>query len=127
MPDNQRPYCEVQGIAFHAYHGAYAIEREQGQTFVVDVALYGDFAKGAEVTDRLDDTIDYAAVCSTVVSIGTTTRVNLLERLAALLGDALIAQCDASKVTVTVSKRPPAGTDGDPARFTVRVSRTRGD
>jgi len=120
-----QPYSEVIGISFFAFHGAYPEEKENGQTFTVDVALYGDFANRAEFSDALDETVDYAAVCQTVINIGTTTRVDLLERLGALMADELIAKFPVTSVTVSVSKNPPAGVPGDPKRFTVRVRRSR--
>lgn len=121
----KNPYSEVVGISFFAFHGAYPEEKENGQTFTVDVALFGDFANRAEISDDLNETVDYAAVCRTIIEIGTTTRVDLLERLGAMMADELIANFPVSAVTVSVSKQPPAGVPGDPKRFTVRVRRSR--
>jgi len=49
----------LEGIEFHAYHGAYPEESILGNRFTVDLELDTDF-KTAMESDALKDTVDYA-------------------------------------------------------------------
>jgi dihydroneopterin aldolase len=94
---------ELQGLEVHAHHGVYAEEQEHGQRFIFDVTLVPVSARACE-TDRLSDAVDYGAVAAVVVRTATQRRYDLLERLAAVIGDTLLARFPLERVTVTVHK-----------------------
>ncbi len=48
-------------MEFHAYHGCFAEEQIIGNTFIVDLHLDTE-TDASELSDKLDETVDYAAV-----------------------------------------------------------------
>lgn len=58
----------LRGMRFFARHGVFEAERNLGQRFVVDVRI-GACLRAAGNSDDLDDTINYAAVHSTVQDV----------------------------------------------------------
>ncbi|MCW2968729.1 MAG: folB [Solirubrobacteraceae bacterium] len=59
---------EISGLSLYTHHGVSDAEREIGQRLVVDLRLeLGDV--DATVTDMVDDTVDYAEVCSAVALV----------------------------------------------------------
>src|SRR6266850_952002 len=65
--------------------------------FSVDVELALDLAPAA-VSDDLAAAVDYGAVARRIVEIGTRQRVNLIERLAGLIAEALLKEFPAPEV-----------------------------
>ncbi len=52
---------EIRGLELFAYHGCNPEERRDGQVFMLDLCLRADFARAC-VSDRLEDTVNYAGV-----------------------------------------------------------------
>jgi dihydroneopterin aldolase len=94
---------ELRGLVIVARHGVYEEEQREGQRFVVDVRLTPRSALACE-TDRLGDAIDYGAVAEAVVRVTETRRFDLVERLAAVIGDTLLVRFPLERVAVTVHK-----------------------
>jgi dihydroneopterin aldolase len=94
---------ELRGVAVHAHHGVYPEEQEQGQRFVVDVTLMPVSARASE-SDRLEDAVDYGAVAGVIVQVASERRYDLIERLAAVIGDTLLARFPIERVRVSVHK-----------------------
>ncbi len=61
----------------------------------------------ATVTDRIEDTVDYAAVCDTANLVAQQRSYKTLERLCAAIADRLIEQYDAQAVWVKAAKPEP--------------------
>ncbi len=115
------PVIEIIGLEVFAHHGVHDFERQEGQPFLFDILLVGSPA--AEQSDRLEDTLDYGAVCDRVVELAEGGPYNLLERLAAVVADDLLAGFGASAVTVTVHKpKAPIGHPFADVRVTVHRS-----
>jgi dihydroneopterin aldolase len=70
------------GIRSHAHIGLSDEERAIAQWVVVDLALDFTSPPTATHTDRIDDTVDYAALTATVVKVCSARPYALLERLA---------------------------------------------
>ena len=51
----------IKGLRVFAYHGVNPEEKENGQTFELDITLHTDLSR-AGMTDDLNDTINYASV-----------------------------------------------------------------
>jgi dihydroneopterin aldolase len=81
----------------------YGFEREQGQEFVVDVALALDLDRAAH-TDDVADTVHYGELADALVAIVGGEPVHLIETLADRLAAACLADRRVSAVTVTVHK-----------------------
>lgn len=91
------------GVRATGYHGVYEHERSEGQEFLVDTTLFLDIARAAE-TDEVTDTVHYGQIAERIVAIIEGEPVNLLERLAQLIADALLAEHGVRRVRVTVHK-----------------------
>lgn len=110
-------------VRFFGRHGVTKAEESVGAWFAVDVALTVDLTPAA-VSDDLGAAIDYGAVAKRVVEIGTGPRVNLIERLAGLMAEALLREFPAREVRVRVRKltAPLDGLVGTPG---VELTRRR--
>ena len=80
---------EVLGLAVHAHHGVREHEKARGQRFVLDLVLVPRSSEGCE-SDRLEDTVSYSDAANLAVAIATEQRFDLIERLAAVVADALL-------------------------------------
>ena len=109
-------------VRFYGQHGMTAAEQTIGAWFSVDAELAVDLTAAA-VSDELTATVDYGAVARRIVEIGTRQRVNLLERLAGLIAEALLREFPARQVRVRVRKLTPPleGLVGTPGVELVRV------
>jgi dihydroneopterin aldolase len=94
---------EVLGLAVHAHHGVREHEKERGQRFLLDLVLVPLSGEGCE-SDRLEDTVNYSEAANVAVEIATSRRFDLIERLAAVIADALLAQLPLERATVRVHK-----------------------
>lgn len=113
----------LENVRFFGHHGVTKGEQTVGAWFTVDVALSLDLAP-ASLSDDLGATVDYGRVARRIVEIGTKERVNLLERLAGLLADALLREFPARQVRLRVRKLTPPmeGLHGIPG---VEITRRR--
>ena len=113
----------LENVRFFGHHGVTKAHQNLGAWFSVDVALAFDVTP-ASLSDDLGATVDYGLVARRIVEIGTKERVNLLERLAALLADALLRDFPAREVRLRVRKLTPPmeGLHGTPG---VEITRTR--
>jgi dihydropteroate synthase len=97
---------EVTGLSLYTHHGVSAAEREVGQRLVLDLRLeVGEC--DATVTDLVEDTVDYAAVCERVALVAQQRSYKTLERLCSALADRLLADFAAEEVWVKATKPEP--------------------
>ncbi len=97
---------EIVGLSLFTHHGVTAAEREVGQRLVLDVRF--DVGEpDALVTDRVEDTVDYAEVCQVIALTAQQRSYKTLERLCAVIADRLATQFSAESVTVKASKPEP--------------------
>jgi dihydroneopterin aldolase len=99
---------ELRGLRVLARVGLLAYEQEQDQPLELDLDLEVDLA-AAGTSDDLADTVDYGAVCAAVEAAVRAGPVALLERMATLVSEAVLALDDRiDTVDVVVRKlRPP--------------------
>ena len=79
---------EISGLSLFTHHGVTDAEQEAGQRLIFDVSFEVEDCD-ATVTDRLEDTIDYAAVCQAVALVATERSYRTLERLCTAVADML--------------------------------------
>ncbi|MGI9577349.1 MAG: dihydroneopterin aldolase [Microthrixaceae bacterium] len=105
---SDRDSIELKGLSVTAVVGVLPEERDRAQPLNVDLELEVDLT-AAGLSDSLDDTVDYGAVCDRVVEVVQRAEPLLLERLAALVADAVLAlDGRVVSITVAISKlRPP--------------------
>jgi dihydroneopterin aldolase len=96
----------IEGLSLYTNHGMSDAERELGQRLIFDVTMeLGDVA--ATTTDRLEDTVDYAAVCEQVALAAQERSYATLERLCSAVADRLIDRFTAESVSVKATKPEP--------------------
>ena len=97
---------EIVGLSLFTHHGVTAAEREIGQRLVLDVRF--DVGEpDALITDRVEDTVDYAEVCNAVALVAQQRSYRTLERLCAAIAERLIDDFDVEYVWVKASKPEP--------------------
>jgi dihydroneopterin aldolase len=97
---------EVRGLSVYTHHGVTEAEREVGQRLEIDVALDVPDCD-AVLTDRVDDTIDYAEVCDIVAHGATERSYRTLERLCHVIGERLMRRFGSESVRVRAAKPEP--------------------
>ena len=97
---------EITGLSLFTHVGVTAAEREVGQRLLLDLRL--DVGEcDATVTDRIEDTVDYAEVCDSANLVAQQRSYKTLERLCAAIADRLLDQYQTQSVWVKASKPEP--------------------
>lgn len=97
---------EISGLSLYTHHGVSAAEREIGQRLLIDLRL--DLGEtDATVTDRVEDTVDYAEVCQLVALVAQQRSYKTLERLCSAIADRLLGDFELEGVWVKASKPEP--------------------
>ncbi len=112
---------EIKELRVQARVGVTEEERSSPQTLVVNVRITADLER-ASMTDDLDDTIDYASAVALVANRISSEQVKLLERLAGIVGDDLVALKGVRGVTVEIAKEPPP-VEEDVKTLAVKIER----
>jgi dihydroneopterin aldolase len=122
-PPDSPDRIELRGLCALGVCGVLPEEQDRPQPLEVDVDIEADLT-AAGMSDDLDDTVDYGAVCELVERVITTETFFLIERLAERIAELILSDDRVLAVTVAVRKtRPPVAqilaTSG------VRIRRTR--
>ena len=97
---------EVSGLSWFTHVGVTEAEREVGQRLLLDLRL--DVGEcDATVTDRIEDTADYAQVCEMANLVAQQRSYKTLERLCAAIADRLLERYDLDAVWVKAAKPEP--------------------
>lgn len=115
----------VTGLEVFAYHGCTAREKEEGQVFSIDMELQYD-ATRAVSDDDLEAAIDYDRLASQAYDIATRERYELIETLAARIGEHIMRTTPASSLLVRVHK-PQAPMQREVEEVAVEVAFERDD
>ena len=83
----------IKGLRVFARHGVNEEETLYGQPFLLDIETMADLTQAGQ-TDELGDTVSYAQLIKTVRRVMTEQNDKLLERAAARVADALLAEYD---------------------------------
>ena len=97
---------ELRGLSIYTHHGVTEAEREVGQRLEFDVSFDVPDCD-AVLTDRLEDTVDYAEVCDIVALAATERSYRTLERLAQVVGERLMERYRCDSVRVRAAKPEP--------------------
>lgn len=122
-----RDVIEVLGIRATGFHGVFEHEKRDGQEFVVDVSLELDLRPAGE-SDDLAETVNYGEVAQLVVRRIEGEPFDLIERLATVIAEDVLAT-ESGRLrleTVTVTVHKPSAPVGVPfGDVLVRVRRDR--
>lgn len=97
---------DITGLSVYTHHGVSAAEREIGQRLLIDISFELDNCD-ATVTDELDDTVDYGAVCEQVWLAAQDHSYKTLERLGSAICDRLMNHFGVDSVMVRCTKPEP--------------------
>ena len=97
---------EIRGLSIYTHHGVTDAEQEVGQRLEFDVSLDVPDCD-AVLTDRLDDTVDYAEACDIVVLAATERSYRTLERLCQVVAERLMERYGSETVRVRAAKPEP--------------------
>jgi len=112
------------GLEVFAHHGVFDFERENGQTFLLDLTVWLDTA-GAAAGDDLAQTLHYGELAVEVAEAAAREPVDLIETLAERVASLVLAHPVARRVTVTVHK-PDAPIPVPFADVSITITRPRG-
>ena len=97
---------EISGLSLFTHVGVSAAEREVGQRLLLDLRL--DIGEAdATITDRIEDTVDYAEVCQAVNLVAQQRSYKTLERLCAAIAERLLERYDVGAVWIKAAKPEP--------------------
>lgn len=115
---------ELRGLRVLGRCGAGGAERAVPQPLEIDLDVHADLSAAA-ASDELTETVDYGVLCDAVVRAVSAIAVALLEHLAELIAEVVMAADDrVEAVEVAVRKiRPPVPHHVDTAG--VRIVRRR--
>jgi dihydroneopterin aldolase len=97
---------DITGLSIYTHHGVSKAEQEVGQRLLVDVSFELSICD-ATVTDQLDDTVDYGAVCQEVWLVAQNKSYKTLERLGSAICDHLMDHFGVDSVMVRCTKPQP--------------------
>ena len=97
---------ELRGLSIYTHHGVTDAEREVGQRLEFDITFDVPDCD-AVLTDRLEDTVDYAQVCDIVALAATERNYRTLERLCQVVGERLMERYGCESVRVRAAKPEP--------------------
>lgn len=93
----------IEALELDCVIGVYDFERKFEQRVLADIEISHDF-KAALASDRLIDTLDYAAVCERCRTIAREGGYQLLERLAGAIVDCLRSEFGVSRLRLRLRK-----------------------
>lgn len=93
----------IKGLKVDAVIGVYEWEQQITQPLIFDIEMVGCQYQASQ-TDDIADAINYKSVSERVAEVSVANKVALLERLAHLVAEMILAEFAPEKVTVTIHK-----------------------
>lgn len=113
----------LHGLKARGHHGVFAHEREEGQTFIVDLVLSLD-TRATAAGDDLTKTVHYGVVAEEVVAVVEGEPVDLIETLAERIAQQCLKYDAVQQVEVVVHKpEAPITVPFDDVTITITRSR----
>jgi len=101
-----RVEVDLRGVSIYTHHGVSDAEQDVGQRLEFDLSFDVPDCD-AVLTDRIEDTVDYAEVCDIVALAATERSYRTLERLAQVVGERLVERYGCESVRVRAAKPEP--------------------
>lgn len=114
----------LSGMAFNSHVGVFPEEKQNGQTFIIDVVLHCERLPATD-TDILAQTADYGKAYTLIKKTVEQARYNLIERLAGAVADALLQSFRIVVAVDVTVRKPQAPVDGLFDFMGVRIYRER--
>ena len=94
----------IKDLKFYGFHGVYPEEQIVGTSYKTDIIIDIDDSFAGFKTDRLDDTLNYEKIVECVLKIATGQKFKLIERLAQVIGEGIVAFDHVLSADVTIYK-----------------------
>ena len=114
----------IKGLRLFAYHGVNPEEKRDGQTFVLDLRLGADLSR-ARRSDRLEDTVNYAAGVKAVRAAFTARSFDLIERAAPAVCDAVLEGFPQVEEVSLLLQKPEAPVSAEFDYMAVEITQRR--
>jgi 7,8-dihydroneopterin aldolase/epimerase/oxygenase len=114
----------LKGIRGYGYTGVLPEEKVLGQWFEADLQIRLDLKPSGQ-SDDLSDTLHYGEVVKQVQDILRRSRFDLIERLATVIAEAVLAYPQVQQVKVCLTKATPPIPDFS-GRIQVELVRSKG-
>ena len=114
----------IKGLRLFAYHGVNPEEKRDGQTFVLDLRLGADLSR-ARRSDRLEDTVNYAAVVKAVRAAFAAQSFDLIERAAQAVCDAVLEGFPQVEEVSLLLQKPEAPVSAEFDYMAVEITQRR--
>jgi len=109
----------IKGLEIFAYHGVNPEEKENGQKFILDIAMQADISRAAQ-TDDLNETVR-----KTVNAVFTAQKYDLIERAAQVVCDAILENYPKVQSVTVELKKPEAPINAVFDYVSVEMTRSR--
>jgi dihydroneopterin aldolase len=108
MPNEPNPFSDrihIEGLEVLTHIGVPAQERATPQLVIVSISLW-PFHEARDITDKIENTVNYSVVAEETKNFICDQSVNLIETLADRLAMRLLKKFPIQKVTVEMRKFP---------------------
>jgi len=114
----------IKNLKLFAYHGVNPEEKENGQSFYLDIDYYLNMQRACQ-SDCLDDTVSYAKVVKTVRAAFCEKSHDLIEKAAQAVADTIFESFESIyKLEITL-KKPEAPVKAEFDYMAVTIIRER--
>jgi dihydroneopterin aldolase len=94
----------IEGLVIHAHHGVMEHEAKVGQRFAIDLLLNIDLSDASR-SDKLADTVSYAAIVDVASRAFSSRNFKLVEAAAGAVADAVLGEfLQVKSVRITIHK-----------------------
>lgn len=116
-------HIKIEGLWVETHVGATEDERAKPQPVLIDLDVGADL-RAAGRSDDLSDTINYGEITTLVAGLVAEQDASLLEHLAELVADAVLAVEGVQTVSVQIAKETPPVVE-NVRNIAVRIERSR--
>jgi len=114
----------LKGMSFYGYTGVFDFEKQEGQTFLVDLTLCFTCLRSVD-TDVLTDTVHYGEVFEVVKTVVESGKYNLIEHLAGNIISAVFDSFSMVEAADVLVSKPNAPVDGVFEAMGIHIFRER--
>ncbi|SEN83675.1 dihydroneopterin aldolase [Mesobacillus persicus] len=111
-------------MQFYGYHGVYPEENKLGQRYAVDLTVEVDLSK-AGISDRLEDSINYAELYNICKEIVEGKPYNLVEAVAEKIAATILEKYNAIGICHVMVIKPDPPIPGHYQSVAVEITRGR--
>jgi len=103
MDDRRLDCIHIRDLNVRCIIGVYDEERREKQDVTVNITLFADL-RPAGLSDRIEDTVDYATIKKEIVAMVEASSFFLVERLAERVAEICLGDVRVERVRVCVEK-----------------------